>query len=120
MPEAHSYKPLSATRTPSNGSEKNTRRAVKAARSSRLRRRFKPFDDLDAEVVELIKRLTPDPDQGLGTNVARTILQAQTLRKELLLGKLKAEELDSRLDEYDVRQELEELKRILRERGKLS
>jgi hypothetical protein len=68
---------------------------------------------LDAEVVELIKRLTPDPDKELGTNVARTILQAQTLRKELLLGKLKAEELDTRLEEHDVREEWERVKREL-------
>jgi hypothetical protein len=113
MPEHDNNQPLSATRTPSGASEKNARRAIKAARSTRLRRRLKPFNELDAEVVALIKRLTPDADTELGTNVARTILQAQTLRKELLLGKLKAEELDTRLEEHDVREEWERVKREL-------
>ena len=40
--------------------------------------------------------LTPPKDKNLGAHTARVILQAQTLRKELLLGELKAEELERR------------------------
>jgi hypothetical protein len=42
--------------------------------------------------------------------VARTILQAQTLRKELLLGKLKAEEVERRVEEMDIKDEWEKVK----------
>ena len=98
---------------PADPLDANSRRSIKAGRTRRLNKRLKPFDALDAEVVDLITRITPDAGVSLGTNVARTILQAQTLRKELLLGKLKAEEIERRLEESDVRAEFEELKRDL-------
>ena len=113
MTEPHRDAPESATTLPSNGLDANSRRSIKAARSRRLKKRLGPFDAIDAEVVALIERLTPEPDQALGTNVARTILQAQTLRKELLLGKLKAEEVERRVEEMDIREEWEQVKRAL-------
>src|SRR3712207_841392 len=87
----------------------NTRRGIKAARTRRLRRRMEPFDQLDAEVVQVIERLLPPGDEKLGANTARAILQAQTLRKELLLGKLKAEELERRVEALDVKEEWEKV-----------
>jgi hypothetical protein len=113
MSEPHNQEPESAARRPPEPLDANVRRSIKAARTTRLRRRFKPFDEIDAEVQVLIKRLTPAEGKPLGTNVARTILQAQTLRKELLLGKLKAEELDARVEERDIREEWERVKRAL-------
>jgi hypothetical protein len=111
--EPHSNGSPETTRTASKPLDPNVRRSIKAARTTRLRRRFRPFDELDAEVTDLIRRLDPDPGESVGTNVARTILQAQTLRKEILLGKLKAEDLDARVDERDIRQEWETVKREL-------
>ncbi len=105
--------PHGATRMTTEALDPNTRGRIKAARSRRLRRRMKPFDEIDAEVVALLERITPPDGEDMGTNVARTILQAQTLRKELLLGKLKAEEVERRLEEHDVREEWEEVKRAL-------
>jgi hypothetical protein len=113
--EPHSYQPESATRTTPKPLDANSRRSIRAARTKRLQKRLKPFDAIDAEVVALIERITPSEadDQPLSTNTARTILQAQTLRKELLLGKLKAEEVERRLEEMDIREEWEKVKREL-------
>lgn len=105
--------PHSATRMTTEALDANTRGRIKAARSRRLRKRMKPFDAIDAEVVALLERITPPDGEDVGTNIARTILQAQTLRKELLLGKLKAEEVERRLEEADVREEWEMVKRAL-------
>ena len=105
--------PQGATRSTTEALDANTRGRIKAARSRRLRKRMKPFDEIDAEVVALLERITPPDGEDVGTNVARTILQAQTLRKELLLGKLKAEEVERRLEEADVREEWEIVKRAL-------
>jgi hypothetical protein len=91
----------------------DTRGRIKAARTKRLKRRVKPFDELDAEVVTLLERITPQIGEEVGTNVARTILQAQTLRKELLLGKLRAEEIEGKLEATNIREEWEVVKRVL-------
>lgn len=101
-----------ATKLPPNGLDANSRRSIKAARSRRLKKRLAPFEEIDKEVVDLIRRLDPE-GHDLGTNAARTVLQAQTLRKELLLGKLKAEEVERKLEESDVREEWEKVKREL-------
>jgi hypothetical protein len=103
----------SAPRTTTEPLDSNTRGRIKAARSRRLRKRLAPFEEIDAEVVALLERITPPDGQDVGTNIARTILQAQTLRKELLLGKLRAEEVERRLEEADVREEWEMVKRAL-------
>src|SRR5215217_2221357 len=111
-------------KTHTNGSHKNptitrealdpyTRGRIKAARTKRLKRRVKPFEELDAEVVSLLERITPRIGEEVGTNVARTILQAQTLRKELLLGKLRTEEIEAKLEVMDIREEWEAVKRAL-------
>jgi hypothetical protein len=107
------YQLSNAAERPRERLDANSRRSLKAARTKRLHRRLTPFDNIDAEVVALIARITPLDNQPLSVNTARTILQAQTLRKELLLGKLKAEEVERRLEESDVREEFEELKREL-------
>jgi hypothetical protein len=86
---------------------------MKGARTKRLRKRLTPFDAIDKEVVHLIERITPEEGEEVGTNVARAILQAQTLRKELLLGKLKAEEIERRLEDTDIREEWEQVKNAL-------
>ena len=111
--EPHSYQPNAATKLPSTGLDAHSRRAIKAARSRRLKRRLAPFEEIDKEVVALIRRITPPDGEPLSTNTARTILQAQTLRKELLLGKLKAEEVERRIEELDIREEWEQVKRAL-------
>jgi hypothetical protein len=111
--EEHRYQPNGTTKRTPEPLDANTRRNIKAARTRRLNRRLKPFDDLDAEVVSTIKRITPPPEETLTANTARAIIQAQTLRKELLLGKLKAEELDRRVEEKDISEEWEEVKRAL-------
>ena len=118
MTTPHDQRDAGAARTPSRRLDADSRRAIKGARTKRLKRRLAPFDALDAEVVDLIRRLEPESGD-IGTNVARAILQAQTLRKELLLGKLKAEEIERRLEESDVRAEFEDLKSVLREHGVL-
>ena len=91
----------------------DTRGRIKAARTKRLRRRMKPFEEIDVEVVGLLERITPPEGEEVGTNVARAILQAQTLRKELLLGKLRAEELEDKLEATNIREEWEVVKRVL-------
>jgi hypothetical protein len=105
-----------AHKTPSITTEAldaDTRGCLKAARTKRLRRRLKPFEEIDGEVVALLERITPPEGEEVGTNVARTILQAQTLRKELLLGKLRAEEIEGKLEIADIREEWEVVKRAL-------
>jgi hypothetical protein len=92
---------------------KASRAAMRAHRTKRVKKRLGPFEAIDKEVIALIGRLTPPDGEEMSTNTARVILQAQTLRKELLLGHLKAEELERRLEESDVREEFEELKRDL-------
>jgi hypothetical protein len=109
----HTYQANGSATQPLSPLDANTRRAIRSARTRRLKRRLVPFDSLDAEVVKVIERLTPAPDKALGTNTARVIIQAQTLRKELLLGKLKAEELARRIEEWDVREEWEQVKHAL-------
>jgi hypothetical protein len=104
------HKPPSIT---TEALDADTRGRLKAARTKRLRRRMKPFEEIGAEVVGLLERITPPEGEELGTNVARTILQAQTLRKELLLGKLKAEEVERRLEDNDIKEEWEVVKRAL-------
>ena len=91
----------------------DARGRIKAARTKRLKRRARPFDEIDAEVVALLERITPQIGEEVGTNVARTILQAQTLRKELLLGKLRTEEMEAKLEVMDIREEWEAVKRAL-------
>ena len=113
MTEPHNQEPHNAAERTSKALDANVRRSIKAARTTRLRRRFKPFEEIDAQIVNLLERITPPDGEEVGTNVARTILQAQTLRKELLLGKLKAEELDARVEERDIREEWERVKREL-------
>ena len=113
MTEPHTSAPNAATTMPPERLDANSRRSIRAARTKRLQKRLGLFDAIDAEVVKLIERLTPEPDKPLGTNVARTILQAQTLRKELLLGKLKAEEVERRVEEMDIKEEWEQVKRAL-------
>jgi hypothetical protein len=110
MPEPHTSAPNAATTLPAERLDANSRRSIKAGRSRRLKKRLSPFDAIDAEVVALVERLTPDEGEPLGTNVARTILQTQTLRKELLLGKLKAEEVERRVEEMDIKEEWEQVK----------
>jgi hypothetical protein len=92
---------------------KASRAAIKAHRTKRIKKRLAPFDAIDAEVVALIERVTPPEGEEMGTNTARVILQAQTLRKELLLGRLKAKELERRAESLDVLEEWEEVKREL-------
>lgn len=113
MYEPHRNTAHSATRATTEALDSSTRGRIKAARSRRLRKRLKPFEEIDAEVVALLERITPPESEDVGTNVARTILQGQTLRKELLLGKLKAEEVERRLEESDIREEWEVIKREL-------
>jgi hypothetical protein len=113
MTEPHTSAPNAAATMPLERLDANSRRSIRAARTKRLQKRLGPFDAIDAEVVALIQRLTPEDGKPLGTNVARTILQAQTLRKELLLGKLKAEEVERRVEEMDIREEWEKVKRAL-------
>ena len=104
------HKPPSIT---TKALDADTRGRIKAARTKRLRRRMKPFEEIDAEVVGLLERITPPEGEEVGKNVARAILQAQTLRKELLLGKLKAEEIERRLEDTDIREEWEQVKNAL-------
>jgi hypothetical protein len=113
MLEPHRNTARSATRRTPEGLDATTRGRIKAARTKRLRRRLAPFEEIDEQVVALVERITPADGEQVGTNVARTILQAQTLRKELLLGKLKAEEVERRLEESDVVAEWERVKREL-------
>ena|SRR5918994_1785392 len=89
---------------------KASRSAIKAHRTKRIKKRLAPFDAIDQEVVELITRLSPPEGEEISTNTARVILQAQTLRKELLLGRLKAEELERRAEALDVVEEWEKVK----------
>lgn len=104
-----------------NGATRRTRdahrAALKAARTKRLKRRFQPFDQIDQEVRDLLERITPPDGEVIEPAVARVILSAQTLRKELLLGRLRAEELDRKIEEADVMEEFERLKEVLEDHG---
>jgi hypothetical protein len=113
MKKAHSNGSHKAPTITTEALDADTRGRIKAARTKRLKRRMKPFEGIDAEVVSLLERITPPEGEEVGTNVARTILQAQTLRKELLLGKLRAEEIEDRLEATNIREEWEVVKRVL-------
>ena len=113
MRKAHTNGAHKAPRTTPGALDADTRGRIKAARTKRLRRRMKPFEEIDAEVVGLLERITPPEGEEVGTNVARAILQAQRLRKELLLGKLRAEEIEDKLEQANIREEWEVVKRVL-------
>jgi hypothetical protein len=100
-----------------NSASRDARARVLAARTKRIRKRSKPLDDIDAEVIALVRRLTPPDDQPLSVNTARAIGQLLTLRKEIVLARFKSEELEYRLEEARAREELETLKDELRGHG---
>jgi hypothetical protein len=87
--------------------ERRSRAVWRGNRTRRLNVEKKPFDLLDAEIKEIHRRV----DEGeLDRNDDRVILQAYALRKDLLLGKLRATEVIRKLEESDVREEFEQLK----------
>lgn len=83
---------------------------VRRWRTRRLNAEKKPFDLLDVEIKTIHQRV----EEGeLDRNDARVMLQAYALRKDLLLGKLRVTEVMRKLEESDVREEWEEVKREL-------
>ena len=81
-------------------------------RTRRLNKATEPFTKLDEEAAEIQRRIDLDEadDDHMDRNIGRVILQALALRKDLELAKDKRIEMMLKLDEVDVRSELEELK----------
>lgn len=84
--------------------------AQRGHRTRRLKAANKPFERLDAEAADVQRRVEVDE---LDRNVGRVLLQALALRKDLELAKDRRAEIVLKLEELDVRAELEELKREL-------
>src|SRR5215204_3393743 len=85
----------------------HTRRVQAAQRGHRTRRLNKanaPFDVLGAEVAEVQARVETGE---LDRNVGRVMLQALALRKDLELAKDRRTEVSLKLEEVDVRSELD-------------
>jgi hypothetical protein len=84
-------------------------------RTRRLNKANAPFERLDGEAAEIVRRM--DLDEGeedhLDRNVGRVMLQGLALRKDLELAKDRRTEITMKLDEVDVRSEFEDLKREL-------
>jgi hypothetical protein len=104
-------------RKPHNNGEKSeaARRSEAVRRGNRTRRlkaANKPFEVLDDLVAEVVDRmdLGEDHDDHLDRNVGRVMLQGLALRKDLELAKDRRTEVIMKLDEIDVRGELERLK----------
>jgi hypothetical protein len=111
----HSNGANNVTTLPRTLLDANTRRAIKSARSRRLNRRLKPLDELDAEVRRIIERMDSayTGDDRLHRNIGRVMLQGLTLRKDIVLARLDIIESERKLEEFDVREEFEELKAIM-------
>ena len=84
-------------------------------RTRRLKAANKPFDVLDGEVAELNRRMDlPKGDpRRLDHNIGRVMLSGLKERRELEQAKDRRTETILKLDEVDVRSELEDLKREL-------
>jgi hypothetical protein len=93
--------------------------AMRAARTRRLKAANKPFEVLDKEVADVVRRMDrPSGDEEhLDRNVGRVMLQGLALRKDLELAKDRRTEVIMKLEEVDVRTELEELKDDLDDLG---
>ncbi len=92
--------------------DKETRRRLRQARTRRLNVRLKPLDELEAEVKAVQERIDPGEDM-LDRNDGRVILQAQALRKEIQLAKQRVIEVERKLEEQDIAEEWEQVKRAL-------
>jgi len=89
--------------------------ATRGHRTRRLREANKPFVELDAEAQDLQKRI--DSGDVETRDKAQALLRTLALRKDLQAAQDRRTEVVMKLEEVDVRAELEELKEAIGLRG---